>query len=128
MSEEGKYQSTTVEVDDRAEEARKLQSQTAKSHGGHVPKASTAAEKQSEVNKIKSVDRAKDEETIVQGLMDKQGSKNMRNIDISEGTGLYFSEDTVKNVEQYLSDKKQEQMKEFEKTPHLANVDIPYDR
>eukprot|EP00981_Chlorochromonas_danica_P000221 scaffold51_cov172-Ochromonas_danica.AAC.9 len=98
---------------------RTLQSETAKHHGGKIPKGSEAAKAQSKAE----ADEDKDfNTTLVRGIAQSQGEKPPEAV-LEHHVSL--PEDTMKQEEQLLEEKRRKTEEEMQKSSHFANTTTP---
>lgn len=101
---------------------RTLQSETAKHHGGKIPKGSEAAKAQSQADSAEA-DRDKDfNTTLARGIVQSQGEKPPEAV-LEHHVSL--PEDTLKQEEQHLEEKRRKTEEELQKSSHFANTTIP---
>lgn len=100
---------------------RTLQSETAKQHGGHIPKGSEAAHAQSQADSsqankdkdyLSTVARGQEQRALAPGSAAKQP-------EVLEQEHVQIPEEVKQKEKQLAEEKKQKTLEEFEKTPGL---------
>lgn len=101
------------------EDAQRLQAETARGHGGTVPKGSEASQVQSEADRKIAEEHQENPQTILaKGVMESEGDKPPEYIQ-----GIQMSEEARSMVRQHLQHRKEDIQKNFEKTSHKATMD-----